>query len=193
MTSSTTESQALDSLADRLAAHRAALPSAAIPFQLPEPAVVGRQLRELGLLIAKTTMNFQSWIATEPPSESSARAASAFAATTDHLGQVVSALGSIASQNAFFARTEAFRDQPDVAASRKTVLRVLDLAVSNAQEELDEAIGHLRAESKVITRLAELARLEAALTRTAPAGPATTHTPSPTTATAQTPTVRKSR
>ncbi|MFE2729260.1 hypothetical protein [Kitasatospora sp. NPDC059327] len=163
MTISTAECQALDGLADRLAAHRTSLPSTAIPFRLPEPAVVARQLGELGHLIAETSTNFHKWITAEPSSESSIRAATAFAAATDHLGQVVSALGAITSQHACFARTEALRDRPDVAASRKTVLRVLDLAVSNAQEELDEAIGRLRAESSTITQLAGRARLQAAL------------------------------
>ncbi|MFJ8442851.1 hypothetical protein [Kitasatospora griseola] len=187
------QSQALDHLADRLAAQRTALPSAAIPFQLPESAAVDRQLREVGHLIVETSTSFQSWITTEPPSESNARAASAFAAATDNLGQVVSALGSIASMNAYFARTEVFRERPDVAASRKTALRVLDLAVSNAQEELDEAIGNLRAESGAITRLAEISRLDAALTRTTVAGPATSHALPPAQAAAPTSTARKSR
>ncbi|MEV6976924.1 hypothetical protein [Kitasatospora sp. NPDC093806] len=188
------ESQALDTLAARLVEHRAKLPSAAIPFELPEPQTTGRQLGELGHLIAETSADFQQRLSAEPPSECGIRAAWAYADVSDRLGQVVSARGAVTGQIAFFAHTHELRDKPDIAAARKTALRVLDLAVSNAQEELDEAVGRLRSESSMITRLAECARLEAAFSRTAPAAvPVARGTSATATAAVRPPGARKSR
>ncbi|MFF4927083.1 hypothetical protein ACFY4B_41535 [Kitasatospora sp. NPDC001261] len=93
MNTPVSESLALQSLALRVEAQEAKLPAVTSPpARLAEASSVGRQITELGHLIAEIGQAIEARVAVEPVPEHVLRTAWTYGKVADRIGQTVSAL-----------------------------------------------------------------------------------------------------
>ncbi|MFG2919061.1 hypothetical protein ACGF0D_40055 [Kitasatospora sp. NPDC048298] len=175
MNTPASESLALQSLALRLEAQGAKLPAVtSLPTHLVEASSVGRQITELGHLIAEMGQAIEARAAAEPVPEHVLRTAWTYSEVADRMGQTVSALGAVTDQLATVARLGPLRGRRDVDQALAAAGQVIREAVSTAHSELAEAGRSIRTTVSIID--AQQARVEAARARSATAAPPFTQT-----------------
>ncbi|MFF2618961.1 hypothetical protein [Kitasatospora sp. NPDC058046] len=173
MNTPVSESLALQSLALRLEAQEAKLPVVTSPpARLAEASSVGRQITELGHLIAEIGQAIEARVAVEPVPEHVLRTAWTYGEVADRMGQTVSALGAATDQLATAAHLGPLRGRRDVDQALATAGQVIEEAVTTAHSELAEARRSIRTSVSIID--AQQTRVEAARARSTGAHPRST-------------------
>ncbi|MFJ6381383.1 hypothetical protein ACIQI7_15490 [Kitasatospora sp. NPDC092039] len=176
MNTPVSESLALQSLALRLEAQEAKLPAVtSLPTRLADASSVGRQITELGHLIAEMGQAIEARAAVEPLPEHVLRTAWTYGGVADRMGQTVSALGAATDQLATLTHLGPLRGRRDVDQALATAGQVIEEAVSTAHSELAEAGRSIRTTVAIID--AQRARFEAARARSAFTSPQSAPSP----------------
>ncbi|WP_143686997.1 hypothetical protein [Streptomyces sp. TLI_171] len=155
---------------------RAKLPAGGGPFVLPEPVEVGRQIAGLGRVVAELGDEYLFRAAEPTPQGYTVLAAEAFASAGSSVAQAASALGAVAQQLAFIARTANMHDEPRYQEARALAYGTAEYAVETARDDLAEATQILRAAAAEIS-LPQVRTRHNSVTRSPRTAPATQPSP----------------
>ncbi|MGW4031682.1 hypothetical protein ACWEFL_20625 [Streptomyces sp. NPDC004838] len=162
---------ALRATASAFDSHRGKLPVPGDHHRSPEAIAVSRQISELGALIAKLGDEVLSLVTGRERTPHTTRVIAEFAAAVQPAGEAASALGTVAHQLAFLARTDHVRDQPDARDAREAAVQIVAESLQTADAALYDAANSLYAASVTISPpLVE--RLQAARSRSTTPVPA---------------------
>ncbi|GLW58003.1 hypothetical protein [Kitasatospora phosalacinea] len=145
MKSPRSEASALRAVAELIDDKRAKLPAGGSPFVLPKPVEVGRQVVGLGRVVAELGDEYLFRAAESAPQQYTVLAAEAFASASGSVAQAASALGAVAQQLAFIARTANMHDEPRHKEARTLAYGTAEYAVETARDDLADAARVLRA------------------------------------------------
>ncbi|WP_033819833.1 hypothetical protein [Kitasatospora sp. MBT63] len=151
MNSPISEALLLHATATVIDAQREKLPQVSAPFRLPDPIGVARQTTELGGLIAELGDEYLFRADASAPQEHTTHAAEAFANTIGSVAQAASALGTVAQQLAFVARTAGKRGEPGYEDAHTDAGQLIELAVETARDDLAEAAQTLRTAASAVS------------------------------------------
>ncbi|MER7750903.1 hypothetical protein [Kitasatospora sp. NPDC097643] len=178
MNSPISEALLLHATATAIDAQREKLPQVSAPFRLPDPIGVARQTTELGGLIAELGDEYLFRADASAPQEHTTHAAEAFANAIGSVAQAASALGTVAQQLAFVARTANRRGEPGYEDAHTDAGQMIELAVETACDDLAEAAQILRTAASAVSPPPTVQLQRAALARSPGAS---TASPAPTT------------
>ncbi|MFF4820775.1 hypothetical protein ACFY2K_40075 [Kitasatospora sp. NPDC001309] len=174
MNSPISEALLLHATASGLDAQRAKLPQVSAPFRLPDPIGVAGQITELGRSITEMGDEYLFRAGAAAPQEHTAHTAEALASAIGGVAQAASALGTVAQQIAFVARTAGKRGDAGYEDAHTVAGQMIEFAVETARDDLAEAAQTLRTAASAVSppavklQRAALARSPGAAT-TAPA------------------------
>ncbi|MEE1786911.1 hypothetical protein PUR71_28995 [Streptomyces sp. SP17BM10] len=176
MNSPMSEALLLHATATAIDAQRAKLPQVSAPFRLPDPVSVGRQITELGGSIVEMGDEYLFRADESAPLEHTVLTAEAFANAIGSVAQAASALGTVAQQLAFVARTADKRGEPSYEDAHTIAGELVEHAVETARDDLAEASQILRNAASAISP-PSVRLQQAALSRSTPAGRDGHHAP----------------